>query len=228
MIPDIQQSEQEERGGALVRRPRRWVLIAAAAAIVVTVAGAVIYSQQPKEKLAMPDSACWGILSRADLEPVAGSDGTMIVSTDQSLTGAFHLKELGSCDALWSGKHDGGILFTAFATPTSLKDAKTQIRPPLVETRWSPQVTAVSSLHGTELYYACAYPSSITNLLLKFEPYVEVQVNGSTKISSHGATEARQAYAAMALKIAKAVARQLPCTNTINFPATAPAVPAVK
>lgn len=205
------------------RLRNKFIVLAVAAAV--AVGAAVVLVLKPWQSVDIPDSACWGTLSRADLVPVAGADGKMIVDSPQSLTGLFHLQGLGMCEAQWNGSQS---LFSAFVTPAAPEDIKTYAPQPSVETRWSPQVNAMSSPNGTLLYYACAYPSSTDSAVRKFEPYVKVFVSGATRFSSHGETVARQAYALMALKIAKAVARQLPCTNTINFPATAPAVPAVK
>lgn len=82
---------------------------------------------------------------------------------------------------------------------------------------------ATGKLSVVELYLTCDYRQASTFPLFA-EPYLEVNVSGAVGISSAPQAQIRQAFADIALKLAKAVAHRVPCANQVRLVDQAPKV----
>lgn len=164
---------------------------------------------------------------------LAGDDGKAIDSLDgQPIDGPQHDDFLRSlCSLAWSTKRRDPILTVLVASaPTS--DGRSTVSvlgggaarpisfgPDGIGLFGDGKNSVVDLVMPCEFQTSAAFGRSIS-------PYMEVSVSGSSDIPTAPRSQRRQAYADIALKIAKAVVQRVPCESPVHLVDRAPTLPA--
>ncbi|MDH6112860.1 hypothetical protein P3T36_002578 [Kitasatospora sp. MAP12-15] len=209
---------------------RRWPIWALVAVLVV---GAVVTGAwwKPWQSVKLPQSACWGALTKGDYKMLAGDDGTALLSTLGSIDGPYPGSyPTQQCDLSWNTSHHP--ILTVSITPTTQNKAPKQIQ--LLDGGAAEPVDFGADAAGwigtgsasvVDLYLTCDYRQA-ASLDIFVEPYVEITVAaGAGGITSASPVEVRQAIAAISLKLAKAVVQRIPCSNAVRLADHVPSVP---
>jgi hypothetical protein len=217
-------SEEEPAGGALVGRPRKGVWITGVTAAVLVVAGVVVYTQRPGGTPVLPASACWGALSAADLAPLVQGSGRATVKEDPTLRFPFSVLGNKQCAIYWKGeKHD--ILQADFKEEfgdSYRLDRGLEPSRGIQDVDYGAAIPGFVTRQGyTELYLPCARPGPVADGSLL---HVAITIYGAPYGRGGPSRRTRQAYVDITYKLAKAAARQIPCTNPISFAARPPVV----
>jgi hypothetical protein len=204
-------------------------------AAVVAVAAIVGLGWKPKQSVHLPQSACWGMLSKDDLKPLAGKNGTAVAKTTETVASVlkpgpkpptFH-----DADCLVSWNRKDTLLYLDFGAISSadVQDSEELDRPSQAPDKLGPGITLLWQSSGVSLSFPC---TGVTWPYL-YSPDVQVFVGGGNAPAGYKLTgaglapeSAMNAYASIALKVSKAIAKQLPCTNTLTFPQSAPSIKA--
>ncbi len=203
---------------------RAWITIAVAA--LVAVAAVVGLWWKPWQSVTLPQSACWGILSKDDLKPLAGADGTAVARTSGS-TVVSTLKSGSNqgtppnaqCAVSWNQNR---TLLSINVDPQSAADMKAAEDPGLLTqapVNLGSGVVLLWQQDAAIVYFRCE------GITWPDFPYAEVQVDGGPfalyyQAEEHASKSDMNAYANIALNVSEAVAKQVPCANTLDFPQT--------
>ncbi|WP_042365854.1 hypothetical protein [Streptacidiphilus neutrinimicus] len=198
------------------------------ATVVVLAAGAVVvgvWKPWHTASVTLPQSACWGILGPDDIRPLEGTDGT---ATAVSLTDSMvapplkspngHMDGIYACEVKWQGAAiaEAGV---SGAGDDAITTAKSQ-GDPLQAIPLAPGVLLAPNGDAVNIYFRC---EGIQGGWTYGDAHAGA-MHGGVNQTSFGTESERNAYANIALKIAKAAAAQIPCTNHPAFPSSAPAL----
>ena len=202
--------------------------IRVALAAFVAVAAVVGLWWKPWQSVNLPQSACWGILSKDDLKPLAGADGTAVARISAS-TVVSTLKSgpdqgvlpNAQCAVWWNQNR---TLLSINVDPQSAagmqaeEDPRSLTQAPV---NLGSGVVLLWQQDAVFVYFRCE------GITWTGSPYAEVQVDGGPfapyrQAEGHASKSEMNAYANIALKVSRAVAKQVPCTNTLTFPQSAP------
>ncbi|MFD8703088.1 hypothetical protein ACFV1W_10770 [Kitasatospora sp. NPDC059648] len=199
------------------------------------VVGGGLWVWKPWRSQELPQSACWSALSKDDLKPLAGKYGK---ATQQ---GAARLQtpavpddpanRSDTCFLDWyPDGGDGSRTFLSVQVDPALDGidadrAKASAGGRPVATldfgSGAAGLATTETSQRVQLYVRCDFQAPQG---LKATPYVRIDVGGNLMDGASPA-KARQAYADIALKIARVAATEYKCGNQVQLPATAPAVP---
>ncbi|MFB7906960.1 hypothetical protein ACFC1T_11065 [Kitasatospora sp. NPDC056076] len=219
---------------------RRWVPWSAGVLGVALIAGSVLWVWRPWRSLEIPRSACWSALSGNDLRPLTGAYGKVSeVGPHPRLQTPTSPEETeirsNACRLSWQGD-DGrqGKLLAVRVDPAwggidadRAQDASRN-RPatPLDGGPGAAWLATAEGSHRVRLYVRCDFqvPAASDPAKRKAPPYFRVDV-GSDGVYADPAAKGRQAYGDIALKIARAAAAEYRCSNRVQLPDAAPAIP---
>ncbi len=196
-------------------------------AAVVVVAAVVGLWWKPWQSATLPQSACWGMLSRDDLKPLAGADGTAGVRTSGN-TPVSLLKSGpkpltlpdAECAVSWNRNKTLLMVSVDPQSTADMQGAEEQGLQSQAPNNLGSGILLLWQGNTVIAFFRCGgitWPDS---------PYAEVEVSGGSFPLSgddqYAPKSDMDAYASIALKVSKAIAKQLPCTNTLTFPQSAP------
>ncbi len=206
---------------------RAWISIVLAAVVAVAAVVGLWWKPWQSESVALPRSACWGMLSKDDMMPLAGKDGTAVARTTETVADVlkpgsklpyFHNAD---CVVSWNGKGTLLALSVGAGWATEFQSLEEVDRP--APDNLGSGITLLWQSSGVYVSFPCegiTWPDS---------SYVELSVGGGNAPAGYRLTGSRlapesamNAYASIGLKASKAIAKQLPCTNTLAFPQSAP------
>ncbi|MFC5907241.1 hypothetical protein [Streptacidiphilus monticola] len=193
-------------------------VLAAATAALAGVADAVGLWWKPWQSADLPGSACWGLLTAADLKPLAGADGKASTSTLHTATSGLERGGTAGQCLVWWNRDRTLLNVSTRAVPKSSVGGASPVAPVTL----GPGIVLYPERDAVEVYFRC------DGTTVPGASYAEVGVDhGPYPLIGNGDApeKVRQAYAAVALKVSRAVARQLPCGNPLAFPDAAPALP---
>ncbi|WP_327069008.1 hypothetical protein OG500_24730 [Kitasatospora sp. NBC_01250] len=206
------------------RRLLVWGVLAA------LVAGAAVtgFWWKPWQSVQLPQSACWGELGPADYRVLAGPDGRAKATTRGGIDGPVaNGLLLSSCRLVWNDKHHSSMLSVSIgsADGTDVADDQRLLGSTLRQVGFGPDVTGwfAPGTGPMALQFACAYQQAAA--AAKPSPYLRIVV-ASADLGTASTGSVRAAYADIALKLAKATARRIPCTNQLRMLDQPPALPA--
>ncbi|MFF7638100.1 hypothetical protein ACFZB9_33855 [Kitasatospora sp. NPDC008050] len=206
---------------------RRRLLVWGVALALVAGAAVTGFWWKPWQSVQLPQSACWGELGPADYRVLAGPDGRAKATVRGGIDGPVSKGLLlSSCRLAWNDKHHSSMLSVSIgsADNTDVADDPRLLGSTLQQVGFGPDVTGWSA-PGTgpvALQFACAYQQVAG--AAKPSPYVRIVV-ASADLSTASTGSVRAAYADIALKMAKATARRIPCTNPVRMLDQPPALP---
>ncbi|MFG2905347.1 hypothetical protein ACGF13_09855 [Kitasatospora sp. NPDC048286] len=184
-------------------------------------------------------SACWSALSKDDLKPLAGKYGKVYEAVPRArIQTPTAPDEPGirsnDCRVVWNGDDgSGGFLLDVQVYPAwdgvdADRARDVEKHRPVADLDFGPGAVGLASgdeSHRIRLYVRCDFQVPTSDKPdTKAPPYVRVDVGGDP-IKGASPAGARQAYAGAALKIARVAAAEYRCTNQVQLPAAAPAVP---
>ncbi|MFE9422769.1 hypothetical protein ACFYNO_07390 [Kitasatospora sp. NPDC006697] len=182
-----------------------------------------------RDTVTLPPSACWGMLEKADYQPLAGSSGTATEEVDAEFHGGpyrFGIPQT-QCNLLWNGK--GREILDVMIQQQSADPEKSDIpefgggKPH----RWDFGADAIgwtgdSKVPVVELFLRCQYATAAD--APPIQPYVQLRVMASEGVASAALPEVRQALADVSLKLAKTLAQRIPCSNSVQLADRAPVI----
>ncbi|MDH6131814.1 hypothetical protein P3T37_001188 [Kitasatospora sp. MAA4] len=219
-------TEQQEDMPSTGRGTRRR-LWAGIVATVLVAAGVTTFWWKPWQSVVLPQSACWSALGPDDLRPLVGTNGTAVAYSGGGLETPMTAADPDMkdwCTVRWAG---GPVLdVNVNTTPNGISKAEDQARGwrtldfgPDAQGRFEdPNDILVVVLR-------CDYPLPADKADEPADPYVLINIDGDPKESQYSRTRVRQAYADIALKIARTAVTQYPCTNSVHLADKAPTVP---
>lgn len=207
----------------------------AVAAVLATAVAVGLWAWKPWQSVELPAGACWKVLGPDDLRPLAGPDGKAVepvptIRIATPLAPEDPPERRRECVVRW-GKYWmlRADVRPATAGPEADRAADSQYDR-VVPLDFGPGAVAwgvAPKGNGNpkvRLYVRCEFeivPKLPTD---KAPPYFRVDVDGD-HLPGAGAARADQAYGDIALKVAKAAATEYACSNQVQLPAAAPAVP---
>ncbi|MGA5822722.1 hypothetical protein ACPC54_33275 [Kitasatospora sp. NPDC094028] len=214
------------------RRARPWLAGALALAVV---AGGALWVWQPWRRQELPQSACWSALSANDLKPLAGAygrttqQGTARIQTPTGLQDPVNRGTTCFLDWFPDGGDGSRTLLSVQVGP-----AWHGIDADRTEESSGGRPVAALDVGGGAAALATTEPSRRIRFYVRcdvheppagpYAQYIRIDVGGST-IDGASPAKARQAYADIALKVARVAATEYECGDLAQLPATAPAVP---
>jgi hypothetical protein len=203
------------------RFPQLRIMVVAGLAVVTMLGGLFWWWSRPS--LHLPQSACWSVLTKADLKPLAGSSGD------------FKEKELGNnpFDGLTSGGSscsvaDGhrNLLFVQMST---LDDGLFRTGYEGDLRAWESRIDFGPSLKGfatdnTSVYLAFHCDNPV--FALDQRPNISIRVQDMHDVTALPDRQILQLHADFAVKFAKEAVRRHLCSNDVQFPAGDPVVAA--
>jgi hypothetical protein len=190
-------------------------LYGAVTGVLVAVALAVL-AWQPwstdKAAASIPHTACWGILDQADVAAVTGASTKVTASDVGTVTAGLSMGSGDFSDCSISDDKSTLADVQVFSGDAEISLLKSVSTPRA--TMLTSSVHVISYAAGVAVYFTCTDLASADGY-----PYAVVKVDNGRTTSSSGW---QPDYATIALKIAKAVAQQAPCKNTITWPTTIP------
>ncbi|MBV2153143.1 hypothetical protein [Kitasatospora sp. SUK 42] len=215
---------------------RRWLAGVLAVAVVV---GGGLWVWKPWWSLEIPQSACWSVLSKDDLTPLAGEYGEVfdIVPRARMLTPMSPEEALirsTSCRIGWRGDDgDRGWLLSVDVTAAwdgidadRAQDASRGQRVAALD--FGPGSVGLATTgedHRVRLYVRCDFQVPTGDDPKRKAPqYFRVDV-GSDELYASSPAKGRQAYGDIALKIARVAVAEYQCGNQVQLPVSAPVVP---
>ncbi|MBD0689540.1 hypothetical protein [Streptomyces sp. CBMA123] len=219
---------------------RRWAPWSAGVLGVALIAGSVLWVWRPWRSLEIPRSACWSALSEADLKPLAGAYGTVSeVAPRPRIQTPTSPQEneirSNACQLSWHGD-DGrqGRLLAVRVDPAwsgidadrAQDTARDRRVTPLDGGPGAAWLATADGSHRVRLYVRCDFqvPAATDPKHRTAPPYFRVDV-GSDGVVAAPSEQGSRAYGDIALKIARAAAAEYRCTNQVQLPTTAPAMP---
>ncbi|MFJ8472435.1 hypothetical protein [Kitasatospora sp. NPDC094011] len=223
---------------------RRWLPWSAGLLGVALIGGSVLWVLRPAQSLEIPRSACWSALSEQDLRPLAGAHGTLSEVTphpriqtptspdeNEIRSNACHLSWHGDdgrqgrplavkVDPAWNG-------IEADRAQDAAHDRRVTPLDGGPGTAW---LATADGSHRVRLYVRCDFqvPAGNDPKRKTAPPYFRVDVGsdgGTTGGTTAPSEQERQAYGDIALKVARAASAEYRCSNRVQLPATAPAIP---
>lgn len=198
------------------------------------VAGAAVTGLwwKPWQSVQLPQSACWGELGPADYGVLVSPDGKARATTRGSIDGPVtNGLLLSSCRLVWNDKHHSNVLSVSLgsADNTDVADDPRLLGSTLRQVGFGPDVSGwiAPGTGPLALQFACTYqqqPTASNGQTAKAAPYVRIVVD-SADLSTASTGRVRAAYAEIGLKMAKALARRLPCGNQVRMLDQPPALP---
>ncbi|MFF4921262.1 hypothetical protein ACFY4B_11835 [Kitasatospora sp. NPDC001261] len=222
------------------RRPRVMRPLAGGLAVAAVVGGG-LWAWQPWRSLEIAQSACWSALSRDDLKPLAGRYGKVYETVPRArIQTPTAPDEPGirstDCRVVWNPDDgSGGFLLEAQVAPAwdgvdADRARDTGQHHAVVDLDFGPGAVGLAGGdpdHPVRLYVRCDFQVPTADKPdRKAPPYIRVEVGGEP-VDGVSPAKARQAYADAALKIARVAAAEYQCTNQVQLPSAAPAVPAL-
>ncbi|MCC9306847.1 hypothetical protein LN042_06965 [Kitasatospora sp. RB6PN24] len=217
------QQEETPPTGHVARR-RLW---AGAVAAVLVAAGVTAFCWKPWQSVVLPQSACWSALGPDDLRPLVGTNGTAVALTGSVVHApltADIASQMESCGVRWAGgpvlevnvkPSVDGLSMSGFnATGYRALD-------------FGPDGQArIDDRYDTlNFYLRCDLQIPVDRADQPASPFVWISIDGDPRQSQYSRTRVRQAYADIALKLARTVATQYQCANTVHLADKAPTVP---
>ncbi|MFF2745536.1 hypothetical protein ACFVVA_08335 [Kitasatospora sp. NPDC058048] len=220
------------------RRLRVLPWLAGGLAVAAAVGGG-LWAWQPWRSLEIAQSACWSALSRDDLKPLAGRFGKVYEAVPRARLQTPAVPDeprvrSTDCRVVWNGDDgSGGFLLDVRVHPAwdgvdADRARDTGRHHAVADLDFGPGAVGLASDdsdHFVRLYVRCDFqvpPGDRPDL--KAPPYVRVEAGGEP-VDGASPAKARQAYADAALKVARVAAAEYRCTNQVQLPAAAPAVP---
>ncbi|KJS54506.1 hypothetical protein VM98_18580 [Streptomyces rubellomurinus subsp. indigoferus] len=214
------------------RRALPWLAGALALAVL---GGGALWLWKPWQSQELPQSACWSALSRDDLKPLAGKSGRTTqqgAARLQTPTGPQDPANRGTtCVLDWFP--DGGDGSRALLS-VQVGPALHGIEADRTAESAQGRPVAILDVGGGAAALATTEPSRRVQFYVRCDvhvppagpnaQYIRIDVGGST-IDGASPAKARQAYADIALKVARVAAEEYECGDKAQLPATAPAVP---
>ncbi len=197
--------------------------ISVVVAAVVAVAAVVGLWWKPWQSVTLPQSACWGMLSKDDLKPLAGVDGTAVAQSGSTTplstlkAGPYPPSSLSTAECGVSWNRSGSLLGVT-VYPESTEGMQTSERELGMAARstFPGPGTVFSKGRVAVVFFHCEGVTTSYG-----EPYSNVQVSVVGGVTGGGASESlTNADAHIAFKLSEAIAKQVPCTNTLDFPQT--------
>ncbi|MGC0312489.1 hypothetical protein [Kitasatospora acidiphila] len=221
----VEESRRQHR--IRFHRPSKWhlALILAAA---LTISGSIWWFDRPSQSVSLPPNTCWGELTQADYSILAGRSGKATPVNDGSIDYAIGDAPV-ECGLMWSTQRIGGMLAVEInrGNGTGYDNAQFEMTTRKAGTphpvNFGPEIEGWygdGNRSATLLYLRCDYPGATDP-----NPVVAITVTGAIGLSAAPRAEVRQAYADISLKIAKAIARRIPCKNNVPLPDKAPILP---
>ncbi|MFE6054716.1 hypothetical protein ACFQ6N_28510 [Kitasatospora sp. NPDC056446] len=216
------------------RRPspvRPWH--AAVALAVAAVVGGGLLVWKPWQSVTLPEHACWSVLGKDDLKPIAGPDGTVREPVPSehiaTPTKSENASTRSSC-IVWREK---GYLLDIDIKPAwagidadRAEDARAGKVTPLDLGAGAVGWVGVSDENRRQtarLYVRCDFEMR-SDYGRPAPQYFDVRVTGDV-VDGTSPARVRQAYADIALKVGRAAATAYECRNTAQLPVAAPRVP---
>ncbi|MDH6114345.1 hypothetical protein P3T36_000746 [Kitasatospora sp. MAP12-15] len=208
------------------RGTRRRLWTGAVAAVLVA-AGVTAFWWKPWQSVVLPQAACWSALGPDDLRPLVGTNGTAVALSGSSVRApltAFGAAQMESCGVRWAGgpvlevdvkpSVDGRTMSGSYATGYRALD-------------FGPDGQGrIDDKYDTlEFYLRCDFKARVDMASDPATPYVLITIDGDPKESQYSRTRVRQAYADIALKLARTAVTQYQCTNSVHLADKAPTVP---
>ncbi|WP_181799303.1 hypothetical protein [Kitasatospora acidiphila] len=184
---------------------------------------------RPWRAVELPQSACWSVLSKPDYQTLAGDDGKATEDSIGSIDGPLQPGS-SQCYLGWSAKRRDPIL-TVLITSTAINSGRSTI-----SILSGGEARSISFGPDTAGLFGDGRQSAV-DLVLRCDhqqagasgssssPYVEISVTGASDVPVAPRSQVRQTYANIALKLAKAIVRRLPCTNNVQLADQAPVLP---
>ncbi|MGF1427600.1 hypothetical protein [Kitasatospora sp. LaBMicrA B282] len=180
-------------------------------------AGVTGFWWKPWQSVTLPQSACWGELGPADYQLLAGPDGSAKASERGTLDGPVSTGVLmSSCRLVWNDRDRSSMLSVAVGSadetdgaedPRLLGNTLQAVDFGADAQGWIAQGTGPLAVQ-----FPCTYQGTG-----KTSPFIRIVVS-SADLGTASTDRVRAAYAAVALKMAKAVAQRLPCSNALHLP----------
>ncbi|WP_030247246.1 hypothetical protein [Streptomyces sp. NRRL S-350] len=203
------------------RNGRRWLAAGAAA---VVLAGAGWWWRSAQAPAELPASACWSVLTRADLKPLAeGEHGTFAVSywlDDDGTRLRPSPKEWEqSCEVRRSPED---TVLRIVVEPLGDSAMQGRFAPSGTDgpLDFGPDVQGLVRQAKASLGFRCDNPETASTSA----PYVEIEVG--TRFTRPVPDRSHRAILDIALKTAKAVVASYPCSNPLHLPDSVPEVAA--
>ncbi|MFE4519211.1 hypothetical protein ACFRMQ_34095 [Kitasatospora sp. NPDC056783] len=219
--------------------PGRWRRWLAGGLAVAVVAGGGLWVWKPWRSLEIVRSACWSALSADDLKPLAGPYGDAFEPVPRARIATPtapdepRIRSI-DCHVSWRGDDGSGrfLLEVQVAPAWDGADADrardTAQHYSVADLDFGSGAVGLASTypsHHVRLYVRCDFPVPASDRPdRKAPPYVRVDVGGDP-VGGASPAKSRQAYADVALKIARVAAAEYQCANEVRLPAAAPAVP---
>ncbi|MGF1425102.1 hypothetical protein [Kitasatospora sp. LaBMicrA B282] len=217
--------EDDTPSTSRVTRRRRW---AGAIAAVLVAAGVTAFWWKPWQSVVLPQSACWSVLGPDDLRPLVGTNGTAVDHSGAEIVTPM-TAGLGSgqsyCAVRWAG--DSVLEATVQPSRNGLAMSGVQSRGGHALDFGPDAQGWIDDQHDIlEFYLRCDFQVPAEWADGPATPYVWITIDGAPEDSQYSLTRVRQAYADIALKIARTVVTQYQCTNPVHLADKAPTVPA--
>lgn len=191
------------------------------AAVAVVVTGAVVglWWKPWQSPVALPKSACWGILGPSDIRPVVGTSGMAKSVSQGNLLPSWMIPGGANgdpfpteCDITWNGNVVGRANVSASDAGVEGWVSQSQVKPVTL----APGIVMLPEDSGVMVFFRC------DRMKPKFI-YVEAEAVNGGITAQYSPTEAeRNGYADIALKLAEAAAPEIHCNNPLTFPAAVP------
>ncbi|MFE4977753.1 hypothetical protein ACFRAR_37325 [Kitasatospora sp. NPDC056651] len=219
--------------------PSRWRRWLAGGLAVAVVAGGGLWVWKPWRSVELPRSACWSALSKDDLKPLAGPYGKAFEPVPHARIRTPTEPDepqvrSTDCHVRWQVDGETGrfLLMVQVVPAWDGVDADrardTAEHHAVADLDFGPGAVGLASgdlSHRVRLYVRCDFPVPASDKPDQKAPqYLRVEV-GNDPVAGASPAESRQAYADVALKIARVAAAEYQCANEVRLPAAAPAVP---
>ncbi|MFJ2867641.1 hypothetical protein [Kitasatospora sp. NPDC087314] len=202
-------------------RRRRWLAIIGLP--VVAAAGVGAWVWKPWQSVNLPESACWSVVTKADLKPLADDDGTATVDSSGDLSGRMPYPD---CRIYWNGAKHKPLLSVTVLHPSDtvynhvlgLGKPGTPLDPRPIElgagvTGW------ITRDANVDLVYRCDAADAADS------PFREILVSGGPVSGDSHSASVREAHVGLAWRTAAAAIRAEGCRSAALV-ASQPAAPA--
>ncbi|WP_344443834.1 hypothetical protein [Kitasatospora nipponensis] len=170
-----------------------------------------------QQSVRLPQSACWGTLGPDDYRVLAGRDGTATLRTDYTISGPYPGDNPNrECFLVWNDGRKAMLDVRIVSSPDASEVEAFGGRPATSVDFGADGRGWISSGDGpvgVYLYLTCDY-RQVASKRETADPGFAIRAATNPALSAAPIGEVRQALVGITLKLAKGVARQMPCANS--------------